>query len=52
MRGITVAVWAAADKLALARDPKYHLKPYPLDVTDASAVAATFSAIERNCARG
>ena len=48
-RGITVAVSArSADRLsALAKD-NARLKPYPLDVTDARAVAATYAAIGRD----
>lgn len=50
VRGITVAVSArSADKLSALAQVNPRLKPYPLDVTDASAVAATFAAIERDC---
>lgn len=48
-QGITVAISArSADKLAVAASGHGNLKPYPLDVTDAEAVTATFSAIERD----
>lgn len=47
--GVTVATSARkADVLAAAAGDNSNLKPYPLDVTDAAAVAATFSRIEQD----
>lgn len=48
-QGITVAISArSADKLSAMAAADSRLKTYPLDVTDADAVAATFAAIGRD----
>ena len=45
--GVSVATSARkAEQLAAAAQRNSHLKPYPLDVTDVAAVAATFARIE------
>lgn len=45
--GVTVATSARkAEQLVAAAQRNSHLKPYPLDVTDVAAVAATFARIE------
>ena len=52
--GVTVAISARKRRQAgwPPRPATMHLKPYPLDVTDADAVAETFAAIERELGPG